>query len=161
MAIFRRHIEAEATAFSWTKTVKTEQENWVEERSDWQPWGEIRNVTSHRESYRDMDNGTLRTRTFYTYESKQWWEGRTLNSSGTDRDDVHWPVYTLQPGERVFAKWETYSVTFTTQEKKYEKTLDESQWRALTPGATYRVSLGLFGGVREVTPARRDGRGHA
>jgi len=152
MAIFRRHVDAEATAFAWTKTVKTEQENWVEERSDWKPWGEIRNVTSHQESYREP-NGVLRTRTWYTYESRQWWECRTLTSSGADRGDVRWPEYTLAPGERVFAKWETYSVTFTTPEKKYEKTLDESQWRALAPGATYRVSFGLLGGVREVTPS--------
>jgi hypothetical protein len=154
MAIFRRHIDAEATAFAWAKTVKTEQENWVEERSDWKPWGEIRNVTSHRQSYCEP-NGTVQTQTYYTYESKQWWECRTLTSAGTDRSDVHWPKYTLEPGERVFAKWETYSVTFSTPEKEYEKTLDEAQWRALTPGATYRVSFGLLGGVREVTLSPR------
>ncbi len=158
MAIFRRHVDAEATAFAWTKTVKTEQENWAEERSDWQPWGEIRNVARHQRSYREP-NGVVRTQAYYTYESRQWWEGRTLTSSGTGRDNVHWPVYTLEPGERVYAKWETYSVTFTTPEKKYEKTLDESRWRALIPGATYRVSLGLLGGVREVTlPPRGAGR---
>jgi hypothetical protein len=144
MAIFRRHIDAEATAFAWTKTVKTEQEDWAEERSEWQPWGEVRNVESHQETYWDP-NGNWRTRTFYTYESHQWYEGRALTSSGADRDDVHWPEYALRPGERVYAKWETYSVTLTTPEKKYEKTLDESQWRALTPGATYRVGLGLLG----------------
>ena len=152
MAIFRRHIDAQVTAFTWSKTVKTEQEDWVEERSDWQPWGEVRNVTRHQETYRDF-NGRLQTRTFYTYESHQWYESRTLTSSGTDRSGVHWPKYVLEAGERVFAKWETYSVTFTTPEKKYEKTLDEPQWRALTLGAAYRVSFGLLGGVGEVTPA--------
>lgn len=154
MAVFRRHIDAEATAFAWAKTVQTEQENWAEERSDWKPWGEIRNVASHRQSYRNP-NGAVQTQAFYTYESKRWWEGRTLTSAGTYRSDVHWPKYTLGPGKRVFAKWETYSVTFSTPEKKYEKTLDETQWRALTPGATDRVSFGLFGGVREVTLSPR------
>jgi hypothetical protein len=151
MALFRRHIDAEVTAFAWSKTVKTEQEVWVEESSDWKPWGEIRNVTSHERTYRDSQ-GVLRTDTSYTYESHQVWEGRTLTSSGTDRDDVHWPDYTLQPGERVYAKWETYSAAFTTRGKQYEKELDEPQWRALTLAATYRLSLGPLGGVRAVTP---------
>lgn len=127
--------------------MKTEQENWVEERSDWKPWGETRNVTSHKRSYWDK-NGTVQTQT-YTCESKQWRECRTLTSAGTDRGDVHWPQYTLEPGERVFAQGETYPVTFSTAEKEYEKTLDETRWRAL------RVSFGLLEGVREVTPSPR------
>jgi len=96
-------------------------------------------------------DGHLRTETSYTYESHQWWEGRTLKSSGADQDDV-WPQYTLEPGERVYAKWEDYSATFTTPGKKYEKTLDESQWRALALGAAYRLTLGALGGVRSVAP---------
>jgi hypothetical protein len=36
--------------------------------------------------------------------------------------------------------------------KQYETTLEEAQWRTLTLGATYRLGLGLLGGVREVTP---------
>jgi hypothetical protein len=96
-------------------------------------------------------DGHLQTQTSYTYESHQWWEGRTLESSGTDQDDA-WPEYTLKPGERVYAKWETYSATFTTPQKTYEKTVDEPQWRELALGASYRLSLGPLGGVRTVTP---------
>jgi hypothetical protein len=56
-------------------------------------------------------------------------------------------------GERILRKTETYSVTFTGPAKQYETTLDEAQWRALTLGTTYQLSLGLLGGVHEVTPA--------
>ena len=181
MALFRRHIEAEATAFAWTRTVDMEQQEWVSKRSGWQPneSEELRNVQRHQESYWETvtdwhpgppnADGTpgpqqpvtrqeLRTRTFYTYEELEWHKGRTLTASGADRSDVHWPEYTLAPAERVRGKAETYSGTFTAspkqdkQDKQYAATLDEAQWRALALGTTYRLKLGLLGGVREVTP---------
>jgi len=174
MALFRRHIDAEATAFAWTRTVDMEQRQWVSKRSGWQPSGEVRNVQRHRENYwetvTDWQPGPpgadgmpgpqqsttrqeLRTRTFYTYEALEWVEGRTLTASGADRNDVEWPEYVLEPGERVRGKAEAYSVTFTGPAKQYETTLDETQWRTLALGTTYRLRLGLLGGVREVTPA--------
>jgi hypothetical protein len=174
MALFRRHIDAEATALAWTRTVDFEQQQWMSKRSEWQPRGETRNVQRHQETYWETvtdwqpgppdadgtpgpDQSTtrqeLRTRTVYTYEALEWVQGRTLTASGTDRDDVGWPEYELEPGERVRSQTEAYSVTFTGPAKKYEATLDETQWRTLTLGTTYRLSLGLLGGVRQVTPA--------
>ena len=176
MALFRRHIDAEATAFAWTRTVDMEQQEWVDKRSRWQPSGETRNVQRHQETYWETvtdwhpgapnADGTpgpqqpvtrqeLRTRTFYSYEELEWRKGRTLTAAGADRNEVHWPEYTLAPGERVRGKAETYSGTFTAsakQAKQYAVTLDEAQWRALALGTTYRLSLGLLGGVHEVTP---------
>jgi hypothetical protein len=173
MALFRRHIDAEATAFAWTRTVDMEQQQWVSRRSAWQPSGETRDVQRHQETYwetvTDRQPGPpnadgmpgpqqlvtrqeLRTRTFYAYEALEWREGRTLTASGADRDDVRWPEYTLAPGERVRGRTETYSVAFTAPARQYETTLREAQWRALTLGTTYRLSLGLLGGVRDVTP---------
>jgi hypothetical protein len=173
MAFFRRHVDAEATAVAWTRTVDMEQQQWVGKRSGRQPSGEARNVQRHQETYWESvtdwqpgppnADGTpgpqqpitrqeLRTRTFYTYEALEWRAGRTLTASGTDRNEVHWPKYTLAPGERVRGKSETYSVTFIAPAKQYEATLDETQWRTLTLGTTYRLSLGLLGGVRDVTP---------
>ena len=182
MALFRRHIDAEATAFAWTRTVDMEQQEWVDKRSAWQPTEETRNVERHQESYwetvtdwhpgppnadgtpgpqQPMTRQELRTRTFYTYEELEWRKGRTLTASGADRNEVHWPEYTLAPAERVRGKAETYSGTFTAsakkakqakQAKQYVATLDEAQWRTLALGTTYRLSLGLLGGVHEVTP---------
>jgi len=175
MALFRRHIEAEATALAWTRIVNIEQQEWVSKRSEWRPGGETRNVKRHEEHYwetvTDWQTGPSnadgtpgpqqpvtrqewRTRTFYTYEALEWHESRSLTASGADRDHVRWPEYALAQGERVRSQVETYSVTFTGPAKRYETTLDEAQWRALTIGATYRLGLGLLGGVREVTPAQ-------
>lgn len=174
MALFRRHVDAEATALAWTRTVGIEQQEWVSKRSQWQPGGETRNVQRHEENHWETvtdwqpgppgDDGMpgpqqpvtrqeLRTRTFYTYEALEWRESRTLTASGADRSNVRWPEYELAPGERLRGKAETYSVTFTGPAKQYETTLGETQWRALTVGTTYRLGLGLLGGVREVTPA--------
>ncbi len=173
MALFRRHTDAKATALAWTRTVDMEQQQWVSKRSGWQPSGETRNVQRHQETYwvtvtdwlpgptnadgtpgpqQPLTRQEPRTRTFYTYEALEWCEGRTLTASGAGQDDVQWPEYTLAPGERVRRKAENYSVTFTAPAKQYETTLDETQWRALTLGTTYRLRLGLLGGVREVTP---------
>ena len=153
-----------------------EQQEWVSKRSGLQPGGETRNVERHQERYWETVNDWVpgppnadgtpgpqtpvprqekRTRTFYTYEELEWHESRTLTASGADRDEVHWPDYALAPGERVRRKAETYSGTFTASDKsdkQYEATLDEAQWRTLNRGTTYRLHLGLLGGVREVTP---------
>jgi hypothetical protein len=96
-----------------------------------------------------------RTRTSYTFEMAEWQDTRTVTASGTDRDDVRWPQYALMPGERVRKKAETYWVTFTAsakEAKEYEGVTDETQWRAVTLGATYRLTLGLLGGVRGAIP---------
>ena len=172
MALFRRHVDVGAAALAWTRTVEIEQQEWVSKRSGWQPGGETRNVQRHEESYwetvTDWQPGPpgadglpgpqqavtrqeLRRRTFYTYEELEWRESRTLTASGADRSDVRWPEYAIAPGERVGSKAETYSVTFTGPARQYEATLDEAQWRTLTLGTTYRLSLGLLGGVRKVT----------
>jgi hypothetical protein len=177
MALFRRHIDAEATAFAWTRTVDVEQQEWVGRRSGWEPSGEdSRNVQRRQESYwetvtewqpgpanadgtpgpqQPLTRQELRTRTFYTYEALEWRKGRAFTASGADQNEVRWPQYTLGPGERVRGKAETYSVTFTAPAKQYEKTLDETKWRTLTLGTTYRLSLGLLGRVRDVTHLRR------
>lgn len=174
MALLRRHVDAEATALAWTRTVGIEQQEWVSKRSEWKPGGDTRNVERHQESHwetvtewepgqagadgmpgpqQPVTRQELRTRTFYLYETLEWRESRTLTASGADQDDVSWPDYELDPGERVRRQVETYSVTFTGPGKQYETTLDESQWRGLALGTTYRLGLGLLGRVREVTPA--------
>ncbi len=174
MALLRRHIDAEATALAWTRTVDLEQQEWVSKRSGWPPGGETRNVQRHQENYwetvtdwkpgppgadgmpgpqQPVTRQEFRTRTFYKYEALEWREGRTLKISGADRNGVQWPEYTLAPGERIRGKAEIYSVTFTGPARQYETTLDETQWRTLTLGTTYRLSLGLLGHVREVTLA--------
>jgi hypothetical protein len=51
MAFFRRHVDAEVTAFAWTRTVDMEQQQWVDKRSGWPPSEETRNVQRHQETY--------------------------------------------------------------------------------------------------------------
>jgi hypothetical protein len=172
MALLRRHVDAEATALAWTRTVDLEQQEWVSKRSEWQPGGETRNVERHQENYwetvtewepgppgadgmpgpqQSVTRQELRTRTIFTFEALEWRESRTLIASGADRNDVRWPEYALAPVERLRRQTETYSVTFSGSAKKYEATLDETQWRALVLGTTYRLSLSLLGRVRDVT----------
>jgi len=95
-----------------------------------------------------------RTRVYYTYEALEWHKGGELRSWGTSQDGVAWPAYELEPGERVRGKKESYSATFTAGDKSYEETLTEQEWRALAPGGSCQLTLGLLGGVKKVTPAR-------
>ena len=95
----------------------------------------------------------LRTQVYYTYEILEWHKGRSFQATGTGTGDVHWPQYTPEPRERVRDKKETYSATFESADKQYDVTLPESEWRALETGGGYRLILGLFGGVKNVTPA--------
>jgi hypothetical protein len=94
-----------------------------------------------------------RTRVYYTYEALEWHKGADLRAWGTSQEGVAWPARDLGPGERVGDKEETYSATFAAGDKSYEVTLPEQEWRALEPGGRCQLTLGLFGGVKTVTPA--------
>jgi hypothetical protein len=95
----------------------------------------------------------LRTRVYYTFEQLEWHKGRSFKATGTGTRDVHWPQYTPEARERVRDKKETYSATFTSADKQYAVTLPEAEWRALETGGGYSLKLGLFGGVKKVTPS--------
>jgi hypothetical protein len=165
MALLRRNIDAKAIAFAWTRIIEIAQLQWVPKTSMAMPRGEIRNL-QYRElsipqmvtelSPPDYKRPTTRwvqkSYTQYTYEVLEWCKGRTVTASGADQDDVHWPDCTLASGEEPWGKDENYSVTFATPTKQYETTLDEAQWRTLTLGTTYRLSISRLGRVREVTP---------
>lgn len=173
MALFgRRPVDALVISTTWTRTVQLERPEWVATRTNWGPPAEARNVKQHTETYwasptdptppggQNMPGNPtgvsptrteLRTRVYYTYEVQEWHKGRSLNASGAGHGDVRWPDYTLEPGERVRERRETYSVAFTAEGKQYEKTLPEAEWRAFSPGDACRLSLGLLGGVKHVT----------
>ena len=177
MALFRRRpVDALVTAVTWTRTVQLERLEWVAKRSDWGPPDGARNVKQHTETYwasptdpmppgaPTMTGGPgagvsptrteLRTRVYYTYEAQVWHKGRSLQASGGGHGDVKWPDYTLEPGERARDRRETYSVIFTAEDKQYEKTFPEQEWRAFSPGDACHLGLGLLGGVKDVTPVR-------
>ena len=160
---------------TWTRLVQLERQEWVSKRGSWAPFDETRNVKQHTETYwenvTDMTPGApdmngipgpsvatprmeLRTRSYYTYEALEWHKGRTLRAWGTSPGDVAWPEYTLESGERVRDLKESYEVTFTTADKRYEASLTEQEWRGLEPGLACHLSLGLFGGVKKVAQAR-------
>jgi hypothetical protein len=177
MALFRgRSVDALVTAVRWSRTVQLERLEWVAKRRDWGPPEGARNVKQHTETYwasptdpvspsaPTMTGGPgagvsptrteLRTRVYYTYEAQVWHKGRSLQASGYGGSDAKWPDYTLQPGERVRDRRETYSVTFTAGDKQYEKEFPEQEWHAFAPGDACHLSLGLLGGVKNATPVR-------
>jgi hypothetical protein len=177
MALFHgRSVDALVTAVTWSRTVQLERLEWVAKRSDWGPPDGARNVKQHTETYwasptdpvspsgPTMTGGPgagvsptrteLRTRVYYTYEAQVWHKGRSLQASGYGGGDAKWPDYTLEPGERVRDRRETYSVTFTAGDKQYEKAFPEQEWRAFAPGDACHLSLGLLGGVKNATPVR-------
>jgi hypothetical protein len=170
----KRQVEARVTAVAWSRVIQLEQQEWVAKRSSWVPRDDVRNVKKHTEDYwetvTDMLPGApdangmpgpptpqtrmeLRTRFYYTFEELEWHKGRSFQAKGTDTGDVHWPQYTPEGRERVRDTKETYSATFTSADKQYAVTLPEPEWRALETGGGYRLTLGLFGGVKKVTPA--------
>ena len=176
MGLFgKRQVDAQVCAMTWSRVVQLERQEWVRRRGSWVPSDETRNVEKHSETYwdtvADMTPGApdangipgpsvsstrteLRTRVYFTYELREWHKGRTLRASGAGPSDVAWPEYTLEAGERVRGEKESYEVTFTTADKRYEASLTEQEWRGLEPGLACRLSLGLLGGVKKVTQAR-------
>jgi len=175
MPIFgKRQVEARVTGVTWSRVVQLERQEWVAKRANWTPSDDVRNVEKHTESYlatvTDTQPGVpdangipgppsssmrteLRFRTYYTYEQREWHKSETLRASGASQDGVAWPSRDLAPSERVRDKKETYTVTFSAGDKSYEVTLTEQEWRALEPGGTCQLTLGLFGGVKTVSPA--------
>jgi hypothetical protein len=173
MALFRaRQVDASVVAVAWSRVVQLERQEWIAKRGASSP-GEARNVEKHSETYwatvTDTKPGApdmtgipgpsvstarseLRTRVYYTYEVQEWRKGRTLSAEGADQGYVKWPDSPLEPGERVRSRQETYSATFAAAGKRYEATLPERDWRALIPGGTSRLVLGLLGGVKKVAP---------
>jgi hypothetical protein len=175
MSIFgKRQVRARVTGVAWSRVVQLERQEWVAKRSNWVPSDDVRNVKKHTESYlaavTDTQPGmpdangipgppTMSTRmeprfrTYYTFEMLEWHKGAAPQASGTSQDGVAWPADELGPGERVRSKKETYTATFSAGGKSYEVTLTEQEWRALEPGGSCQLTLGLFGGVKTVSPA--------
>jgi hypothetical protein len=176
MALFgKRQVDAQVSDMTWSRVVQLERQQWVRKRGTWAPSEGTRNVEKHTETYwdtvTDMTPGApnadgipgppssstrteLRTRFYYTYESLEWRKGRTLRAAGTGPSGVAWPDYTLEPEERIRDEEETYAVTFTAADKRYEASLPEQEWRCLELGLTCHLSLGLLGGVKKVTHTR-------
>jgi hypothetical protein len=173
MALFRaRQVDAQVVTVAWSRVVQLERQEWIAKRGASSP-GEARNVEKHSETYwatvTDTKPGApgmngipgpsvstvrseLRTRVYYTYEVQEWRKGRTLSAEGADQGDVKWPDSPLEPEERVRSRQETYSATFAAAGKQYEATLPERDWRAVIPGGSCRLVLGLLGGVKKVAP---------
>jgi hypothetical protein len=175
MALFgRRQADAQVTSLTWTRIVQLERQQWVSKRGSRVPSEGTRNVKKHVKTYWAAPNDPpatanravlsssasatrtqLRTLVYYTYEALEWRTGRALNASGTGRDDIAWPDVTLEAGERIRDKNETYTVTLASGDKTYQTTLPEQQWRALEPAASCHLELGILGGIKKVTPAKR------
>jgi hypothetical protein len=94
----------------------------------------------------------VRPRVYYTYEEVEWRAGRTLTAAGSGQDGVRWPDASLVAGQAVKSRHEAYTATFAAGGKQYQASLPEPQWRALEPGSVCRLTLGLRGGVKQVSP---------
>lgn len=170
----KRQVQAQVTGVAWSRVVQLERQEWVAKRSGWVPGDGVRNVEKHTESYMATVTDTTpgppdangmpgpptvttrmepRFRTYYTFELLEWHKGATPRAAGTSQDGVAWPVYELGPSDRVRDRKESYSATFSVGDKTYQTTLPEQEWRALTPGGSCQLTLGLFGGVKKVTLA--------
>ena len=169
----KRQVQARVTGVAWSRVVQLEQQEWVAKRASWVPGDGVRNVEKHTESYLATVTDTTpgppdangipgppttttrmepRFRTYYTFEALEWHKSGAPRAWGTSQDGVAWPAYELGPRERVRSSTESYSATFAAGGKSYEATLPEQEWRALTPGGSCQLTLGLFGGVKKVTP---------
>jgi hypothetical protein len=183
MALFRRHAAAVLVAVSWQRSIDIEHQDWVERRSQARPLADdveqdVRNERQEKEVYyetvteyettTDSDGNTTtvpmkhkerRTRMVWVYDHLEWCPSRTVEASGDSHADVDWPQYTLEDRERPGEQHETYTAVFeTAREGKNAKTreaeLDEETWRSLAMGASYHLDLGVFGGIKGVTPAQ-------
>ena len=77
---------------------------------------------------------------------------RVFHAEGQGRDEVSWPPVTLLPGESVRRAQAWYLVVFTSQEgRRYTTRFPEEQWRSLEAGDWYRLNVGVFGHVAEIT----------
>jgi hypothetical protein len=159
----KRQVDARVTGLAWSRVVQLERQEWVIKRASRTPSDGVRNVQKQTVYYlatvadthpgpTDATRLEPRLRTYYTYEQLEWRKGAELKASGTGQDGVAWPAYEIGPGERVRNKQETYTATFTAGDKSYEATLTEQEWRTLESGVSCRLTRGLFGGVKKVTP---------
>jgi hypothetical protein len=174
VALFgRRQVDATVVALAWSRVVVVASQHWVARRSSEHPGAEVRNLQTHTENYWlpvvdgmpgppadgalpgptvSSTRTELRTRVYYTYDQVEWGEGRSLTADGSGPADVRWPDEPLAEGEAVRSRRESYTATFTSAGKQYEASLPEHEWRALEPGSACHLTLGLLGGVRQVSP---------
>jgi len=169
MALFGRHeISATVAAAAWSRTVALESQRWVSKWSVSPPRDGVRNVRKQTTAIvlANQPPGSgipgptvagqstqVRPQSYYTYETVEWGDGRTLTASGTSPADVRWPEEALNAGERVKSRSESYTLTLDAGGQQYEAAVPEQQWRALPPGSAVRLTLGLRGHVKAVIPA--------
>jgi hypothetical protein len=174
VALFgRRPVDATVTALAWSREVVVASQHWVARRSSVHPGATVRNLKTHNDSYwlpvadgrpGPPADGALpgptvgsartevRPRVFYAYEEVEWRAGRTLTAAGSGQDGVRWPDEPLAAGEAARSRIESYTATFAAAGKQYEASLPEHEWRALEPGSACHLTLGLLGGVKQVSP---------
>jgi hypothetical protein len=175
MALFgRRPVGATVIARSWSRTVTLESQRWVPRQSSRVPSVNVRNVVKRAGAFAAPVAGPqqpglpagsgipgptvggvpteVRPTFYYTYEELEWGQGRVLAVSGDGPDDVRWPQEVLGAGERVKSRSESYTLALDASGQQHEASLPEPEWRALPAGSAVRLTLGLLGGVKTVTP---------
>ncbi len=92
----------------------------------------------------------------YMYEIQRWFKSRELIAEGNERNNVHWPHYTLDSStlERIEKTKETYLVFFQTAKgKQYQQKLPESDWNALDDTMEYELRVNLYGKITSLPKA--------
>ncbi|HRY62624.1 MAG TPA: hypothetical protein P5056_02560 [Candidatus Paceibacterota bacterium] len=145
---------------SWERTINVEYlQTYVEECWGYPPSGgrELSNwlaLKSYRVSHTKTDSKGRSHTTHETkwhlkrrckYEIDRWRHVRTERSHNTDFNPV-WPNVVLGNRERSATTSQTYSVKYVGEDQRfYDQTYDESEWRTHKPGYAYRTKLNIFG----------------
>ena len=111
----------------------------------------------------DLGNGNAEVRQdceyeiykdYCDYEVLEWTVIDTIIYDGYD-NAPNWTEPSLTTGQVVGNTTESYLVTFRGDDRSYDYTpSDLYEFQMLTPGSTWELDLGLFGGIKSISPVK-------
>lgn len=147
---------------SWERTINVEYlQTYVEECWGYPPSGgrELSNwlaPKSYRVGHTKIDSKGRSHTTYETkwhlkrrckYEIDRWRHVRTERNHDVGFNAV-WPTVVLGNRERQGMAFQTYSVRYLGEDQKfYDKTYSEAEWRTHKPGYAYRTRQNIFGSI--------------
>jgi len=144
-----RHVQAVARDLRWRTSVRIGTRVWVRKKSKRRPRPsiDIRNV--------EVQNADDPDKLRYTYEKRTWRNMRSVSASGSSRETVREPEYTLGRDEEVRGRSALYKARFVAEEGgSYSAQVRFARWKLLNEGAKYRLGRNAFGRVRTIKPAK-------
>jgi predicted amidophosphoribosyltransferase len=90
---------------------------------------------------------------YCSYTVQAWLDINSARLQGSDAAP-RWPEPTLQTGQRLGGRQETYTILFKTSDKTYEYTTgDAALFQQARPGSRWKLNINSFGQVMSVEPA--------